>query len=219
MRLLATKILDFHFKQRLLHHDFSLLEVPFIQIEPIPYAPKLPEKNIIVTSQNAAQLFLQHHPLDTFSHKPHFFCVGKKTAQFLTTKQANVIEIADNAKSLAERIQSQYSALKFSFACGKKRLPTLENKLCNNGIELTLHELYDTKPTSKKIAPAIDGILFYSPSAVGSYLLKNTIKKAHCFCIGPTTAAAVQPHTNRFSIAKKPDNNYLFLEIRNHYAA
>jgi len=37
-----------------------------------------------------------------------------------------------------------------------------------------------------------DGILFFSPSAVESYLKSNTIKDEMCFCIGETTAEALE---------------------------
>lgn len=219
MRLLATKKLDFHFKQRLLQHNYSLLEVPFIKIEPIPYKPIQPEKNILVTSLNAAHLFLQSHPLDTLDSDTQFFCVGKKTAQFLTKQQAKIVEVADQAQTLTESLLTKHKFKKYSFACGQKRLPLLENELYEKGISVTLHKLYDTLFTPQKITAALDGILFYSPSAVHSYLHKNTLENTHCFCIGPTTAAAVKPYTSQYSIAKKPDNNFLLLDIKNHYAS
>lgn len=218
MRLLATKKLDFHFKQRLLQQNFSLLEVPFIKTEPIPYTPIQPEKNILVTSLNAARLFLQSHPLDTLASDTQFFCVGEKTAQFLATQQAKIVEVADQAQSLAESLLTKYKFKKYSYACGQKRLPLLENKLLKKGIGVTLHKLYDTLLTPQKITSTLDGILFYSPSAVHSFFHKNTIEKEHCFCIGPTTATAVKPYTSQYSIAKKPHNNYLFFDIRKHYA-
>jgi uroporphyrinogen-III synthase len=42
------------------------------------------------------------------------------------------------------------------------------------------------------IKEKVDGILFFSPSAVESYLAANKIKNEICFCIGETTAEALE---------------------------
>ncbi len=64
-----------------------------------------------------------------------------------------------------------------------------------------------------------DGILFYSPSAVDSYVQENEIQESHCFCIGPTTGQKVHPHTLNYSVAKQPNNNSIYVEIMQHYYA
>lgn len=219
MRLLATKILDFPFKQRLLMKDFSLVEYPFIRIKPLRYNPKKPTDAILVSSQNAARLFFDYHPIGTLSPKTQFFCVGSQTTKLIESRQGKVTVTALNAQELALRIIKEYSHLTFCFACGRKRLPTLETELAKANIALSLHELYDTHIVSHQLNTDFDGVLFYSPSAVEGFLTLNRLKNTHSFCIGPTTAAALEPHTSFYSVAKKPNNNSLFLEIMNHYYA
>lgn len=218
MRLLATKKLDFHFKERLLLHNFSLIEIPFIQIEPIPYRAAPLEKNILISSKNAARFFLKHHPLPTLEPQTQFFCVGQKTAAYLKYHQAQIAAVADTAQALSQKILSDFDNTQYSFICGKKRLNVLESVLSKAGIGVTIHECYDTLLIRKKVSNPLDGILFYSPSAVTAFAQENTFGKTHCFCIGPTTGEAVADHTQQFSIAQKPDNNYLLLDIINHYA-
>ena len=60
--------------------------------------------------------------------------------------------------------------------------------------EITFNEIkvYDTTLTPHKIADKVDGILFFSPSAVTSYLKKNTLANEKLFCIGNTTADALR---------------------------
>ena len=54
-----------------------------------------------------------------------------------------------------------------------------------------------------KISVKIDGILFFSPSGIKSFLLDNEIKNEVCFCIGNTTAATLNEITSNIIIAKK----------------
>ena len=55
-------------------------------------------------------------------------------------------------------------------------------------------EVYQTKLAPFKISDQenFDGIMFFSPSAVESYFSNNKIKKEICFCVGNTTAAALE---------------------------
>ena len=219
MRLLATKKLDFSFKQRLLQQGFSLLEVPFIQIEKCDYQPRKLEEAILVSSKNAAKLFLEQYSPAQLPPSTRFFCVGQQSAQLLKEKGAHVLEIGTSAADLAHKLIQKYSYRRYSYACGSRRMPTLESTLSAAGIFVDIHELYHTHTTSKSIQNPLDGILFYSPSAVLSFMKTNTIMEEHCFCIGPTTAKAVQPYSSKISIAKAPDNNHLFLAIMQHYHA
>ena len=50
----------------------------------------------------------------------------------------------------------------------------------------------------------VDAILFFSPSGVESYLKDNKIKNEICFCIGETTASALENKTKNIIIAEQP---------------
>ena len=50
----------------------------------------------------------------------------------------------------------------------------------------------------------MEAILFFSPSGIESYLKENTIKKEICFCIGTTTASALEGITKNIKIADQP---------------
>ena len=68
----------------------------------------------------------------------------------------------------------------------------------------------------RRIAPDA-AILFFSPSGVASYLKDNTIKKETCFCIGETTAEALQKITKNVIIAKNPTIEDVIEECINEY--
>ena len=79
-------------------------------------------------------------------------------------------------------------------------------------------EVYETNITSKKVTHKLDGILFFSPSAVESYLKLNTIKDEMCFCIGETTAEALEnKKVKNIIIADKPSVEDVIYEVIEYY--
>lgn len=97
------------------------------------------------------------------------------------------------------------------FFCGNKRLDTLPDNLSRRGFQLIEIEVYQTKLNAKKVEDGYDGILFFSPSGVESYLMENTIlENAVLGAIGKTTAQYLKERvTNEIVIAAKPDKNIL----------
>ena len=83
--------------------------------------------------------------------------------------------------------------------------------------------------TSKKATPPsghpskggesrFDGILFFSPSAVESYLKQNTIKNEICFCIGKTTAETLEKkHKKNIVIAEQPTIDDVIAAVIEYY--
>ena len=115
-----------------------------------------------------------------------------------------MIEIADNAADLADTIVQNYSTEKFTFFCGNLRLDTLPSVLAQAHIHYNEVEVYRTELTPKAIPMPVDGILFFSPSAVASFLQQNQITDQTCFCIGETTATALAQNTQNIVLAHKP---------------
>jgi len=63
-----------------------------------------------------------------------------------------------------------------------------------------------------------DGILFFSPSAVESYLKLNAIKEEMCFCIGETTAEALENRkAKNILIADSPSVENVIGEVIGYY--
>ncbi|UWX55097.1 uroporphyrinogen-III synthase [Maribacter litopenaei] len=50
----------------------------------------------------------------------------------------------------------------------------------------------------------VEGILFYSPSTIESYLLKNKPNQV-AYCIGETTAKEARKHFKEVKVANIPD--------------
>ena len=220
-RILSTKVLLSHQKQALTDIGFEVLESNFIEVETKDFQLKGIKDNLIFTSQNAVRSFLTHpqfeeNKSDLQSKKA--FCVGVKSKTILTDAGFEVIAYADYASDLTEIICLIYANSSYTFFSGNLRKETLPLALKNTGIEFNEIEVYETQLKPHKIKETVDAILFFSPSGVESYLKDNPIKKELCFCIGETTAEALENnHIKNIIIAEHPSVENVITEVKEYY--
>lgn len=189
--ILSTKNLTAIQKQVLLDNSIQVIEANFIKTENASFEIKNLNKNLIFTSQNAVLSILQHPKIEDLKQKT-VFCVGLKTKELLNENGFTVEAYTGYAEDLAEIITLVYSDESFTFFSGNLRKDTLPEMLTENEIAFNEIKVYDTTLTPHKIEEKADGILFFSPSAVTSYLKKNTLANEKLFCIGNTTADALK---------------------------
>jgi uroporphyrinogen-III synthase len=220
IRILSTKKLLTHQKQFLLNAGFNVMEANFIQTQYKPFELKNIHDNLIFTSQNAVQSLLENpdseHFLSTLRTKK-VFCVGLKTKTLLEENGFEVIAYTGYAADLAEIISLIYAKESYTFFCGNLRRDTLPDSLRQAGIIFNEIEVYETLLTPQKINSPLDGILFFSPSAVNSYLKENKIGKEFCFCIGDTTAEALKNITENIIVANQPTIENTIVQCINEY--
>ena len=217
INILSTKKLDLAQKQLLLDAAITVVEEDFIETKAKKFQFSKVHENLIFTSQNAVHSILQHSKCGELKGKS-VFCVGLKTKELLTENGFNVIAYTGYAADLAEIISLIYSKESYTFFSGNLRRDVLPNTLNENGITFNEIEVYETNITSKKITNKLDGILFFSPSAVESYLKLNSIKEEMCFCIGETTAEALENNKiKNIIIADKPLVENVIYEVIEYY--
>ena len=220
-RILSTKVLLSYQKQVLTDIGLEVLESNFIEVETKSFELNGIKDNLIFTSQNAVRSFLTHpqfeeNKSDLQSKK--VFCVGVKSKTILTDAGFEVIAYADYASDLTEIICLIYANSSYTFFSGNLRKETLPLALKNTGIEFNEIEVYETQLKPHKIKEAVDAILFFSPSGVESYLKDNPIKKELCFCIGETTAEALEnKHIKNIIIAEHPSVENVITEVKEYY--
>jgi uroporphyrinogen-III synthase len=215
--ILSTKKLTENQKELLLNHSIALIEENFIETKNKDFKLTNINQNLIFTSQNAVLGVLQNPNWETLKSKP-VFCVGLKTKELLTEKGFDVIAFTGYAADLAEIISLIYSKETYTFFTGNLRRDVLPNTLKESGITFNEIEVYETNLTAKKIPKKLDGILFFSPSAVESYLKLNTIKEEMCFCIGESTSEALENKSiNNIIIAEKPSVENVIKEVIEYY--
>lgn len=203
-RILSTKKLLPRQKDLLLHAGLRMVEADFITIEYREVDLSRVKSHLIFTSRNAVKSVLQHKDSMVLKQKS-CFCVGKKTRALLEQNGFEVVIHTDYATELASEILQKYANLSFTFFSGNLRRGELPDTLTSHGIDFNEAEAYITRLTPHEIKPLPSGILFFSPSAVRSYLEKNTISDEVCFCIGTTTAGALKKVAKHIVIANTPD--------------
>jgi uroporphyrinogen-III synthase len=216
INILSTKILLSHQKQALLNAGFSVAEANFIKTENSDFDLKGINNNLIFTSQNAAQSVLLHPKCEELKTK-NVFCVGIKTKALLEENGFNVDVYVDYASDLAEIITLIYSKESYTFFSGNLRKETLPKALKAAKVNFNEIQVYETTLTPQKIKTTIDGILFFSPSAIESYLKDNKIKNEICFCIGNTTAEALEKTTRNIIVADQPSVENVIEDVIEEY--
>ena len=218
IRILSTKKLLSNQKQFLLNANFNLIEADFIKTENKPFELKTINDNLIFTSQNAVHSLVENaEKLLPKLREKNVFCVGLKTKALLEENSFNVMAYTGYATDLAEIIALIYAKENFTFFSGNLRRDTLPNFLKEANIKFNEIEVYETQLTPQKITTPLDGILFFSPSGVESYLKDNKIKKEICFCIGNTTAEALEKATKNIVIANQPTVENTIIQCINEF--
>jgi len=205
MTILSTKILTPSQK-----HILNNAQVAVQDYEAIKIKFKITDidpnfSNVIFTSQNTVKAFLKiiaDQKLNSLSYSA--FCVGSKTKSLLEKNGINVLEMAHYGTDLANILIKKHPNKTFLFLCGDKRRPELPSYLIKHKVTFKEQVVYQNTPNPLTFASNFDGVLFFSPSGVESYSIKNDIKNNIAFCIGTTTAAEAQKHTNNIIISNTP---------------
>lgn len=203
IQILSTRTLSDNQKQALVNENFNVIEADFIHTKNQAFELNQINDNLIFTSQNAVHSFLLDPKSEELKTK-NVFCVGLKTKILLSEAGFNVIAYTGYAADLAEIITLIYANESYTFFSGNLRRETLPEALKEAKIKFNEIQVYETILTPQKIQTAVEAILFFSPSGIESYLKENTIRKEVCFCIGTTTASALEGITKNIIIADQP---------------
>ena len=199
LTVLSTKKLKESQKLLLQNAGVSLVEYNAIKIEFIPFQVPKNIENAIFTSQNAVEAFLLTNVRS--SAVENCFCVGEKTKSLLKENGVNVIKMAEYASELAAYLVKNHKTDAFHFFCGNIRSDEIPFKLKENNITFEEIEVYKTTLNPKKFERQFEAILFFSPSAVRSFISENKIDKSIAVCIGTTTASEAKKYTENVVIA------------------
>jgi uroporphyrinogen-III synthase len=130
-----------------------------------------------------------------------------------------VADTADDAASLALSIKSRGDVQSVVFFCGDKSLGALE-EILEPGIAVKKVTVYRTRLTPVQVSQDYDALLFFSPSAIESYLSLNHIHPdTVVYTIGKTTAAPLENYSNKIIICHTPDANSMVQQVMEYYKA
>lgn len=159
-------------------------------------------ENVIITSQNTVESLLTNFSAVELQFK-NIYCVGRKTKRLVEKRIGKVKHFEQYAKDLANHMAEYMDGTEVTYFCSNLRLDTIPDILTENNIKVNEIEAYETKFDGEKVEGDLDGVMFYSPSTIQSYLQQNEAKGI-AFCIGETTAEEAKKHFEDVRVAKVP---------------
>lgn len=216
IKILSTKKLLSNQRQFLLNANFSLVEADFIKIEFLKTNVSAANDFLIFTSQNAVNSVLTNENWQELKNKK-VFCVGKKTKALLEQKGFQVLTSFDYVEELTNFLITKHGQNTFTFFSGNLRQDTLPLAFRKAKVIFEEKQVYTTSLTPLELTGNVDGILFFSPSAVQSFLKENTLTKEVCFCIGTTTAKEVEKTSKNSVLANQPTVENVIIKCINYF--
>lgn len=146
------------------------------------------------------------------------YCVEGKTFQFAKQNGFLILAAANNSENLAKKIVANLEEKVFHFA-SNITLNNFYNLLKINKIEVVFHEVYFKKLNEIKVEENFDAVLFFSPSQINAFLLKNKLNDAiPAFCIGETTSSYLKALNHKNIITSQfPSEENLISEVIEYY--
>lgn len=172
--------------------------------------------HVILTSQNAVEALI-----DSSEGKDlkigDIYCVGRRTKRLIEKRLGKVKHSASSARKLADFLVQNFSTpQEFTFFCGDLRRDELPKILEEH--KHTVHEIisYLTLMTPDELNTPYEGLLFFSPSGIESYLQKNKPGSEVAFCIGSTTGDAARNAFQTVIEAKSPSVEAVIQSINDY---
>lgn len=201
--VLSTRVLNTAHRQILDVPTIQWQEEDFITIVPQDFTVETVRDVLVFTSQNAVKSVLNNPEMERLKTKPAI-CVGMKTKALLEKEGWEVKAWTHYAKELTQVIERDFLNQSFSFFCGNIRREVLPTFFKKHNLHVDEYEVYQTVKQPCILQNKVDGICFYSPSAIESFLQNNKITNEVCFCIGDTTADALKGITTQIVVAHQP---------------
>ena len=169
-----------------------------------PSLVKEPLDHVVITSQNAVEALVQNYGVNALQFT-NIYCVGRRTKRLIEKKIGKVAQVENSAEKLAQfLVKNIKDDAQITFFCGNLRRDILPNTLLEKNKNLVEVEAYTTQETPFKLEGATDGVLFFSPSAVKSYVSVDNPTNTTAFCIGETTASEAKASFEMVKEAKLP---------------
>ncbi len=169
----------------------------------------------MITSKNAVEAILTNCPAEDLQFE-NIYCVGRRTKRMVEKRIGKVTHSENNAKDLANHLVEFLEGTEVTYFCSDLRLDYLPMILSENKIKVNEIEAYQTKYDAIEVDKNIEGVMFYSPSTVQSYIKKNHANGI-AFCIGESTALEAKKHFKDVRVAKVPTVESVIELVNEHY--
>lgn len=203
--IVSTKKIEKKLRDFIKINNIKLIENDFIKISKIKFTYSKDNKNWIFTSKNAVKsVFDSKNKFLLDLKKTNIYCVGESTEKLILKNGIKVTKKAENSMKLADFILKNAKNVIFTYFRGSIKNDDFSNFFIKNNIKLNEIQVYETKLYPKHLKDSYDGIMFFSPSGIRSFNLKNNIADVPCFCIGDTTSNYLKKFTDNIYTVKMP---------------
>ena len=146
----------------------------------------------------------------------NIYCVGRRTKRLVERRIGKVVHAENYGKDLANYLAENLKEREVTYFCSDLRLDYIPEILTENNIKINEIEAYQTKYDAIEVAKDIEGVMFYSPSTVQSFIKKNHANGI-AFCIGDSTALEARKHFKDVRVAKIPTVESVIELVNEHY--
>ncbi|HKJ05930.1 MAG TPA: hydroxymethylbilane synthase [Flavobacteriaceae bacterium] len=181
-----------------------------------PSALNSVSKNVIITSQNAVESLLNNFSKEELNFE-NIYCVGRRTKKRIESRIGKVTKMQSSGEKLANYLVENVSDKEVTYFCGDQRRDELPTILTKNNFKLNEIVCYQTQLSPKKIDKKHQGVLFFSPTGVESYIKQNKANTSVAFCIGNTTANAAKKYFQQTIVASVPTVESVVKNVNNHF--
>ncbi|EDP97079.1 hydroxymethylbilane synthase [Kordia algicida OT-1] len=202
------------FNDKIVSESSDFIKISLNRIK--PQVVRKPIKNVVITSKNAVEALVQNFSSEELQFQ-NIYCVGRRTKKLIEQKIGPVAKSARNSKLLAEHLVEYMEGTTVTYFCSDIRLDALPTILEENHIQVTEVHAYKTILDAEKLQDGIEGVMFYSPSTVKSYISANKAKGI-AYCIGETTAKEARQHFEDVRVAKLPTVESVIELVNSQYA-
>lgn len=196
--------------------NIKIKDFDFLEIKPILTEKKIEiirnYKNPFVFTSFYAIKYLEN--IDFSSKKA--YCINGKIKEKLIKLWFEILSSSENSLDLAKNISSK----EVLHITTKNKMQDMYDFAKENKIKIKSINSYSKKIKPRKIDFLFDGIIFFSPSQVDSFLKKNILQKeVLIFCIWETTKKYIKERNikNKIILAEKQNIESIIDEIKKYF--
>jgi len=201
------------FNEKVISESSDFIKISLNRIKPL--IVQNPIENVIITSKNSVEALLHNFSAVELQFK-NIYCIGRRTKRIVEKRIGPVKHTEKNEKALAKYLIQNIEGTEVTSFSGDKELDSLITVLTENNITINEVVVYQTKYDAQKVKDSVEGVMFYSPLTIQSYLRKNEANKI-AFCIGETTASEAQNTFEDIRVAKMPTVDSIIELVNSHY--
>ena len=128
-----------------------------------------------------------------------------------------VTHFENSVEELAKYIVNQSKIKEITHFCGNLKRDEFSLILMDNDVVVNEVEVYRTLHNTRKYDEKFDGVMFYSPSGIKSYVVDNANRDIVAFCIGNTTAVEAKKYFNKVEVAVLPTIENVIKLVNQYY--